>query len=454
MKLAKRLANGGDTNRSATNSAVANFMSSSREDMASIAMRLHQKILDNLDLAAVSQLSPADLKHSLKTIVEQLVTHEGIAMSASEQAALVLQVLDELTGHGPIETLLHDPAVSDVLVNSHDQVFVERSGKLVKTDVRFRDDRHLIHTIQRMVARIGRRIDESSPMVDARLPDGSRINAIIPPLAIDGPALSIRRFSSVAFDGSELVKRGVLSQDMLKYLQLVVRARCSLLISGGTGSGKTTMLNMFSSFVSKRERIITIEDAAELRLRQPHVIRLESRPANLEGKGEVTIRDLVKNALRMRPDRIIVGEVRGPEVLDMLQAMNTGHDGSMATIHSNSPTDAISRLMTMLGMTGSSLAEETMATMIARAVHVVLQLERMQDGSRRIVAISEVTGQTGTQIQLHNVFEFERTGTTADGAIIGRHKQCASTTLSDKFRHAGVSRLAPDPLLAGGPRRG
>ncbi len=443
MRLAQRLGRQATAQPArADSNPAAGFIADSRQDMQSIAQRLHQKILDRLDLAAVSQLSHDELRSRLRAVVEQLVAAEGVTLSAAEQAGLTESVLDELTGHGPLEGLLNDPTVSDVLVNGHDQVFVERGGKIQRTDVRFRDDRHLIHTIQRMVARIGRRIDESSPMVDARLPDGSRVNAVIPPLAVDGPALSIRRFSAHALAGQELVNKGAMSTDMLNYLHLVVRAHCSILISGGTGAGKTTLLNCLSGFISKRERVITIEDAAELRLQQPHVVRLEGRPPNLEGKGEVTIRDLVKNALRMRPDRIIVGEVRGGEVLDMLQAMNTGHDGSMATIHANSPEDAMSRLMTMLGMSGSTLAEETMLTMISRAVHVVVQVARMQDGKRRVTAISEVIGQSGTHIQLHDLFRFERTGTTSDGSIIGRHVQLASTQLTDKLRAAGVYRGA------------
>jgi pilus assembly protein CpaF len=451
MRLAQRL--GRQTTQDGArqpDSAGAGFMADSREDMQSIAQRLHGKILDRLDLAAVSQLPVEELRGRLKVIVDQLAAHEGLVMSAAEQTALAERVLDELTGHGPLEALLHDPSVSDVLVNGHDQVYVERNGRIEMTDIRFRDERHLVHTIQRMVARIGRRIDESSPMVDARLPDGSRVNAIIPPLAVDGAALSIRRFSAKALGGHELVAAGALSKEMLNYLHLAVRAHCSILISGGTGAGKTTLLNMLSGFISKRERIITVEDAAELRLQQPHVVRLESRPPNLEGKGEVTIRDLVKNALRMRPDRIIVGEVRGGEVLDMLQAMNTGHDGSMATIHSNSPQDAMSRLMTMLGMNGTNLAEETQATMISRAVHIVVQVSRMQDGKRRITSIAEVMGNTGTAIQTHELFRFERTGTTSDGAMIGRHNQVASTTLTDRFRAAGVYRGAAAGEIAGG----
>src|SRR5262249_17759911 len=306
-----------------------------------------------------------------------------------------------------------------------------------QVDVRFRDDRHLIHTIQRMVAKVGRRVDESSPMVDARLPDGSRVNAIIPPLAIDGPSLSIRRFGARPLMAQELVRSGSCSNEMMAYLQQAVRAKCTILIAGGTGAGKTTMLNALSAFLPPGERILTIEDAAELRLAQPHVIRLEARPPNLEGKGEVTIRDLVKNALRMRPDRIVVGEVRGAEVLDRLQAMTPGPEGSLATIHANSADDAISRLMTMLGMAGTAFSEETMATLISRALHIVIHISRMQDGKRRITGISEVVGQNATQIRMHQVFAFERSGLTSDGGIIGRHVQKAASQLGAKLRTAG-----------------
>ena len=405
-----------------------------KEDLASVAARIHPKIIERLDLAAVQQLSHDELKLRLRVIVEQVVAAERLAINEDERESIIVSVLDELTGLGPLEILLKDPSISDVLVNGCDKVFVERAGKLVAVDVRFRDDRHLIHTIQRMVARVGRRIDESSPMVDARLPDGSRVNAIIPPLAIDGPSLSIRRFGARPLLAQDLVRNAACSPEMMAYLQQAVRARCTILIAGGTGAGKTTMLNALSAFVPKDERIITIEDAAELRLAQPHIIRLEARPPNLEGKGEVTIRDLVRNALRMRPDRIVVGEVRGAEVLDMLQAMNTGHEGSLATIHANSAEDAIGRLMTMLGMSGTAFSEETMATLISRAVHIVMHISRMQDGKRRITGMSEVTGQKGTQILMHPVFAFERTGLTSDGAIIGRHVQKASSQFAAKLR--------------------
>jgi pilus assembly protein CpaF len=408
-----------------------------RGDLASIAQRLHAKLIDRLDLASVAQLSPEELRPRLRTLLEQLAAAEGIATSAAEIAQLVEQTLDELTGYGPLEVLLADPSVSDVLVNGHDQVFVEQGGRLLLTDVRFRDDRHLLHTIQRMVARIGRRIDESSPMVDARLADGSRVNAVIPPLAVDGPTLSIRRFAARPLDGAALVAAGALDESMLAYLHAAVRGRASILIAGGTGAGKTTLLNVLAGFVSSRERILTIEDAAELRLERPHVVRLEARPCNLEGKGEVTIRELVRNALRMRPDRIVVGEVRGAEVLDMLQAMNTGHDGSMATVHANSPDDAIARLVTMLGMTGTPLGEATMASMIGRAVHVVVQVARAADGKRRITSIAEVAGVEGTRVALREVFAFERGAPAADGTVRGRHVARGGSRLRERLHGAG-----------------
>ncbi len=408
------------------------------DDLAGVAARIHPKIIERRDLAAVQQLSPDELKVRLRVIVEQVVAAERLAISEHERDSIVVAVLDELTGLGPLETLLKDPSISDVLVNGHDKVYVERAGKLVQVEIRFRDDRHLIHTIQRMVAKVGRRIDESSPMVDARLPDGSRVNAIIPPLALDGPVLCIRRFATGPVTPKDLVRNAACSPEMMNYLQQAVRAKCTILIAGGTGAGKTTLLNALSAFIPAGERIITIEDAAELRLAQPHVIRLEARPPNLEGKGEVTIRDLVKNALRMRPDRIVVGEVRGGEVLDMLQAMNTGHEGSLATIHANSAEDAISRLMTMLGMAGTAFSEETMTTLIARALHIVVHISRMQDGKRRITGISEIVGQTATTINMHQVFAFERTGLTSDGGIIGRHVQKAASQMGARFRAAGI----------------
>ncbi len=410
---------------------------SANREVAAIVARLHSRILDRLDLTVVAQMNPAELRSRLRIIVDQLVTADRIPLSETEREAVVSSVVDELIGLGPLEAILKDSSISDILVNGHKTIYVERSGRLSMLDASFRDDQHLLHTIQRIVARIGRRIDESSPMVDARLPDGSRVNAIIPPLAIDGPSLSIRRFGSRPFNAQDLLKFGAMSAEMLDYISQAVQQRCTILITGGTGAGKTTMLNVLSSFIPADERIVTIEDSAELRLAQPHVVRLESRPPNLEGKGEVNIRDLVRNALRMRPDRIVVGEVRGGEVLDMLQAMNTGHDGSLATIHANSTRDAIGRLTTMLGMTGTSLAEETMKTMIGRAIHIILHVSRFRDGRRRITGISEVTGQMGATIQLHDVFVYEKTGVGPDGTILGYHRQLARSTLLGVQREEG-----------------
>ncbi len=426
-------------------------------EVVSIASRLHARILDRLDLTVVAQLSPEELTVRLRPIVDQLVNADHIAVSDEERGAIVESVVHELTGLGPLEQILKDPSISDVLVNGCDKVFVERGGKLVQVDVRFRDDRHLTHTIQRIVARIGRRIDESSPMVDARLVDGSRVNAVIPPLAVDGPALSIRRFGSRPMQAQDLLKYGAYSQEMLDYLYHAVRSRCTILITGGTGAGKTTLLNVLSSFIPADERILTVEDAAELRLNQPHVVRLEARPANLEGKGEVSIRDLVRNALRMRPDRIVVGECRGAEVLDMLQAMNTGHEGSLSTIHANNTRDAINRLVTMLGMAGTAFSEETMKTLIGRAIHVIVHVARQSDGKRKVTGISEITGQMGATIQLHDVFVYERTGVAANGAILGQHKMTGRSTLPQMNRpgaqvaHPAVD-SAPPQRPNGGPR--
>ena len=403
-------------------------VSQSRE-VASIVARLHSRIIDRLDLSAVAQMPPGELRQRLRQIVDQLVTTDKIAISEGEREAVATSVIDEILGLGPLEPILKDPTVSDILVNGADTIFVERRGKLSKVEARFRNDQHLIHTIQRICAKVGRRIDESSPMVDARLLDGSRVNAVIPPLALDGPALSIRRFFAKPLQAQDLLKNGAASAPMLDYLAAAVAQRCTILIVGGTGAGKTTLLNVLSSFIPPDERIITVEDSAELRLVQPHVVRLETRPPNLEGKGEVSIRDLVRNALRMRPDRIVVGEVRGGEVLDMLQAMNTGHEGSLSTIHANSTRDALGRLTTMLGMAGTALAEETMKTMISRAIHIIVHVARFKDGQRRITGISEITGQMGATVNLHDVFVFERRGVSASGSVIGSHKYLARSTM-------------------------
>ncbi|MGI9451588.1 MAG: CpaF family protein, partial [Geminicoccaceae bacterium] len=354
--------------------------------------RLHERLLDMLNLSAIDKVAPSDLRREVSTIVNQLLSKEGVSLNAKEFQLIVEEILDEVLGLGPLEPLLKDPGVSDILVNTHNHVYVERQGRLEITSVRFKDERHLHRIIDKIVSGVGRRIDESQPWVDARLPDGSRVNAIVPPCALDGPLLSIRKFSKAPMTIDKLIETGTLTQAIAHVFQGIARARLNLIISGGTGSGKTTMLNAVSSFVGARERVITIEDAAELQLQKFHVVRMETRPPNVEGLGAVTQRELLRNALRMRPDRIIVGEVRGAEALDMLQAMNTGHDGSMTTIHANSPRDALSRLEQMIMMTGVQFPLHSMRAQLASAINVVVQLERMADGKRRIVSLQEITG--------------------------------------------------------------
>jgi pilus assembly protein CpaF len=351
-----------------------------------------------------------------------VLAQEAMPLSVSERERLVNDVQHELFGLGPLEPLLKDPTISDILVNSHNTIYIERRGKIERTNVRFKDDEHLMRVIERIVSSVGRRIDESSPMVDARLQDGSRVNAIIPPLAIDGPVVSIRRFGSDPLRMSSLIEFNALTKDIADMLQMVVTARLNLLISGGTGAGKTTLLNALSAFIPENERIVTIEDSAELQLQQPHVVRLETRPPNIEGRGEVTQRDLVRNALRMRPDRIVIGEVRGGEAIDMLQAMNTGHDGSLTTIHANTPRDALARLETMIQMTGMRLSDRAMRQQIASALNLVVQVARMSDGSRRVTSISEITGMEGETITMQEIFQYERTGVDKEGQVLGRFR--------------------------------
>src|ERR687892_633666 len=356
-----------------------------------LRLRIHRKLIDTLDLSKLSNLEMERVRVEIRRILEDMVMSESIPLSRADRDRLVMEVQHEVFGLGPLETLMKDPEISDILVNSSSQIYVERYGKLEKTDVRFRDEAHLMQIIERIVTRVGRRVDESSPMVDARLPDGSRVNAIIPPLALDGPVLSIRRFEA-DLAVQQLIQNGSVTEGMARLLAGCVHARLNIVISGGTGSGKTTLLNALSSFVPADERIITIEDAAELRLMQEHVVRLETRPPNAEGRGEGISRDLGKNALRMRPDRIIVGEVRSAEALDMLQAMNTGHEGSLTTIHANTPRDALARLETMILFAGTNLPNRAMREQISSALDVVIQVSRMADGSRRIVSITELTG--------------------------------------------------------------
>ncbi|MBK4733820.1 CpaF family protein [Noviherbaspirillum pedocola] len=381
--------------------------------------RIHQVVLDRIDLESMQRLSQEQIRSELRTLVERLLEEEGAVVNDTERRLLTRDIQNEMLGFGPLEELLADPTVSDILVNSYKQVYVERRGVLELTDVVFFDDAHLMKIIDKIVSRVGRRIDESSPMVDARLPDGSRVNAIIPPLAIDGPCMSIRRFSAVPLKMEDLVKYRSLTAEMAELLQGLAKAKVNILISGGTGSGKTTLLNVLSGYISHNERIVTIEDAAELQLQQPHVVRLETRPPNIEGRGEVTQRALVKNALRMRPDRIILGEVRGGEALDMLQAMNTGHEGSMATVHANTPRDALTRLENMISMAAASLPTRAMRQQISSAIGVVVQIGRLSDGKRKMLSILEITGMEGDVITTQEIFSFRQTGMDDKGGIIG-----------------------------------
>jgi pilus assembly protein CpaF len=381
--------------------------------------RFHQVMLDRVDLESMQRLSQDQIRNELRMLVERLLEEEAVVINDIERKNLTRDIQNEILGFGPLEPLLADPAVSDILVNTHRQIYVERHGKLELSGVTFTDDAHLMKIIEKIVSRVGRRIDESSPMVDARLPDGSRVNAIIPPLAVDGPVLSIRRFSTQPLRMQEMVAHKSITPEMAEILQGLGKAKINILISGGTGSGKTTMLNAISGFIDHGERIVTIEDAAELQLQQPHVVRLETRPPNIEDKGEVTQRALVRNALRMRPDRIILGEVRGSEAFDMLQAMNTGHEGSMATIHANTPRDALTRLENMVSMAGSSLQTKTMRQQISSAISVVIQIARLADGKRKMVSIQEISGMEGEVITMHEIFTFKQTGIAPDGAVLG-----------------------------------
>ena len=394
---------------------------SALDAMVDLKVRLHQQLIETMNLAVIETMEPEQFKREAGDLVRELLSHERMPLNMAEKNQITSDILDELLGLGPLEPLLKDPTVSDILVNTNDQVVVERFGRLEMTPVRFKDDRHLLRIINRIVTQIGRRIDESAPMVDARLPDGSRVNAVIAPIAVDGPQLSIRKFAKVPFSLERLIEVGTLTREVVVLLRGIVRGRLNTLISGGTGSGKTTLLNAMSSAIDDRERIVTIEDAAELQLQQPLVARLETRPPNIEGKGEVTQRDLVKNALRMRPDRIIVGEVRAGEAFDMMQAMNTGHEGSMSTIHANTCRDALSRLEQMIGMAGVEMAVRTIRSQIASAIHIVLQLERMSDGRRRLVSIHEVTGMEGDVITMQELFIFRRESTDDRGIIHGNY---------------------------------
>jgi len=390
-----------------------------RNDFAAVKTAIHRKLIQKLNLNRLNEVRREDVRREVAAILETLVVGESTPMSLQERERLSQEVLDEVFGLGPLEPLLADPTISDILVNTYKHVYVERHGMLEMTGIRFRDDEHVMSIIDRIVAAIGRRVDESSPMVDARLADGSRVNAIIPPLAIDGPYLSIRRFGHDRLIAEDLVRNNTLTQPMLELLQGCVKARLNIVISGGTGAGKTTFLNVLSSYISNRERIVTIEDAAELQLNQDHVVRLETRPPNIEGKGTVAMRQLLINSLRMRPDRIIVGEVRGEEALDMLQAMNTGHDGSLTTIHANSPRDALSRLETMIAMGNLNLPQNAVRRQIASAIDVVIQISRLSDGTRKMISLAEVTGMEGEIVTMQDIFSFRKRGVLETGEVMG-----------------------------------
>ncbi len=390
-----------------------------RTDYGAVKTAIHRKLIQKLNLDRVTEDNRDEIRRQVGSIIESLVVGESTPMNLQERERLVQEVLDEVFGLGPLEPLLADPTVSDILVNTHKHVYVERKGILEETGVQFRDDAHLMTIIDRIVSAVGRRVDESSPMVDARLADGSRVNAIIPPLAIDGPCLSIRRFGHTRLSATELIDNRTMTPHMLELMRGCVKARLNILISGGTGAGKTTFLNVLSSFLSNRERVVTIEDAAELLLNQEHVVRLETRTANIEGKGAVHQRQLVINALRMRPDRIIVGEVRGEEALDMLQAMNTGHDGSLTTIHANSPRDALSRLETMVAMSNLNLPQNAIRRQIASAIDVVVQVTRLSDGTRKLTSIAEITGMEGDVVTMQDIFAFRKRGIRENGEVLG-----------------------------------
>ena len=407
---------GGDLVRS----ALRPVQQSSAADVIvqDLRLRIHRKLIETLDLSKLSNLEMERVRVEIRHILEDMVKSESIPLSRADRDRLVMEVQHEVFGLGPLETLMKDSEIADILVNTHNQVYVERYGKLEKTDVRFRDDAHLMQIIERIVTRVGRRVDESSPMVDARLADGSRVNAIIPPLALDGPILSIRRFGAERLTMNDLIQFNSVPPQIAEVAAACVKSRLNMLVSGGTGAGKTTLLNCLSNYIPETERIVTIEDSAELKLQQEHIVRLETRPPNIEGQGTVTARDLVRNALRMRPDRIVVGEVRGGEALDMMQAMNTGHDGSISTVHANSARDALSRLETMMLMAGITLPERALREQIASALDVIVQLTRLSDGSRKVVEFAEITGMEGSTITTQTIFKFEQRG-VENGKVVG-----------------------------------
>ncbi|MBY6201265.1 CpaF family protein [Maritalea mobilis] len=409
-----------------------------RQRLDEIKTEMHHRLLDNLNLSALETAKESELRAEITAITSEQLAEMGVVLNREDRQTLNVELFDEVTGLGPLEPLLKDDTVNDILVNGPNRVFVERAGKLQLSDVRFKDERHLLRIIDKIVSAVGRRVDESNPYVDARLKDGSRFNAMVPPVAVDGSLVSIRKFKKEKLGVDDLVNFGAFSEEMAAYLQAAVATRLNVIVSGGTGSGKTTTLNALSSFIDNKERILTIEDTAELQLQQVHVGRMESRPPNVEGKGAVTQRDCLRNALRMRPDRIIVGETRGEEVIDMLQAMNTGHDGSMTTIHANSARDACSRLENMVAMSGIEMPIKAVRAQISSAVNLIVQASRLQDGSRRMVSITEVTGMEGEVISMQEVFRYQRTGLKPDGTIIGHFTACGVRShYADRFRQWG-----------------
>ncbi|HJV64134.1 MAG TPA: CpaF family protein [Geomonas sp.] len=396
--------------------------STDRDYFQDMKIRIHRRLIDRIDLSKMELMGNSEVLKEISAVIENLIIGEGIPLNQMERDRLIVEIQHETFGLGPLEPLLSDYQISDILVNNHSKVYIEKGGKLSRTDVCFRDNGHLMQIIERIVSKVGRRIDESSPYVDARLPDGSRVNVIIPPLALDGPVLSIRRFGRDPLGMQDLIKHGALDQRMAELLEGAVQTRLNILVSGGTGTGKTTLLNALSAYIPHSERVVTIEDSAELHLKQEHVVRLETRPPNIEGRGEVTQRDLLKNALRMRPDRIIIGEVRGGEALDLLQAMNTGHDGSLSTVHANTTRDALARLETMVLMAGLDLPEKAIKEQIASALNLVVQLVRFSDGTRKIVKLSEITGMEGNTLVMHDVMVFEQKGVDRDGKVVGEFR--------------------------------
>jgi pilus assembly protein CpaF len=419
-----------------------------RQQYLELRATVHKKLLNRLNLEALANSDRARAEGEIRSLLGLLLSEESTPLSLTERETLFAEVLDDVFGLGPLEPLLRDPSINDILVNTYRNVFVERKGVLERVTATFQDDAHLLRVIDRIVSRIGRRVDDSSPMVDARLADGSRVNAIIPPLAVDGPLLSIRRFPAERLRAEDLVALTALTQPMLDFLASCVKARLNCLISGGTGAGKTTLLNVLSSFISSKDRIVTIEDAAELQLHQDHVARLETRPANVEGKGAIRQRQLVVNALRMRPDRIVVGEVRGEEALDMLQAMNTGHDGSLTTVHANTPRDALTRVETMIAMGATNLPEKAMRQQIASAIQIVIQQTRLSDGSRRVTTVSEITGMEGDIITMQDIFVFEKMGVTKEGKVAGRFRATGvRPKVAERMKGHGI--LLPTDMFDG-----